>query len=197
MWHPLFIVSASQVPSIWNKIWENKVKYSSCYLRVQALVQLENKKNTIVLLRTERLQISDISKPVTKYICSIMELGRSFWACDLECTCACVWDWESETDFWFHVKPLTVNRLEKKHLHTDAKLASWEKTKKSRERQKKRERDGDDGRDRFIGSPGVKKSSPSYWPRVTRWRKGSHTNTSCSLCVRISMSVSVSVWPKL
>lgn len=47
-----------------------------------------------MLWRTER-SIYDISKPVTKYICSIMEFGRSFWACDLEGT-AHVWDTETE-----------------------------------------------------------------------------------------------------
>lgn len=95
--NPPFIVSASQVPSIWNKIYENKVKHSSRYLWVQAAVQPQNKKNTTVLLWTERRAIADIFKLVTKYICSIMDRGRSFWACDLEgsvCVCVC----EAERD---------------------------------------------------------------------------------------------------
>ena len=107
-WNPPFIVSASQVPSIWNKIYENKVKHSSRYLWVQAAVQPQNKRNTTVLLWTERRAIADISKLVTKYICSIMDRGRSFWACDLEgsvcvrvCVCVCVR--LRETYFWAHV----------------------------------------------------------------------------------------------
>lgn len=126
--NPPFIVSASQVPSIWNKIYENKVKHSSRYLWVQAAVQPQNKKNTTVLLWTERRAIADIFKLVTKYICSIMDRGRSFWACDLEgSVCVCVWGWERRTSelMWVFI-PLD-------HALTNAKPAPWNKRKNTRE----------------------------------------------------------------
>ena len=90
-----FIVSASQFPSFLNKIQENKVKHRSCYLRVQAMVPHQNKKNKTVLSRTKIPSISNISRPVTQYICSIMELGRSFLVYDLGCASECVCEAET------------------------------------------------------------------------------------------------------
>lgn len=192
--NPPFIVSASQVPSIWNKIYENKVKHSSRYLWVQAAVQPQNKKNTTVLLWTERRAIADIFKLVTKYICSIMDRGRSFWACDLEgSVCVCVWGWES--NFWAHVSLHTAGTST--HKCKTCTLKQEKEHQREYERFVERRRDKDHGCDSFIGSPGVRKSSPSYRPWATHWGRDSQADTSYSLCVCVRARVkSVSEWPR-
>lgn len=92
-----------------------------------------------------------------------------------------------ETYFWAHVSLHTAGTST--HKCKTCTLKQEKEHQREYERFVERRRDKDHGCDSFIGSPGVRKSSPSYRPWATHWGRDSQADTSYSLCVCVCVHV--------